>query len=61
MILSASSEDGITENHTITIYTPATGLELNTESLSMVVEETYAVSASVSGNATHKVNGAPAI
>ena len=54
-ILSASSEDGITENHTITIYTPATGLELNTESLSMVVEETYAVSASVSGNATHKV------
>ena len=55
VILSASSEDGITENHTITIYTPATGLELNTESLSMVVEETYAVSASVSGNATHKV------
>ena len=53
--ISASSGDGVAEKRTVTVYTPATGIELNLESLSMTSEETYPIVASVSGNATHKV------
>ena len=53
--ISASSGDGVAEKCTVTVYTPATGIELNLESLSMTSEETYPIVASVSGNATHKV------
>ena len=53
--ISASSGDGVAEKSTVTVYTPATGIELNLESLSMTSEETYPIVASVSGNATHKV------
>lgn len=53
--ISASSGDGVAKKRTVTVYTPATGIELNLESLSMTSEETYPIVASVSGNATHKV------
>ena len=53
--ISASSGDGVAEKSTVTVYTPATGIELSLESLSMTSEETYPIVASVSGNATHKV------
>ncbi len=53
--ISASSGDGVAEKRTVTVYTPATDIELNLESLSMTSEETYPIVASVSGNATHKV------
>ena len=53
--ISASSGDGVAEKRIVTVYTPATGIELNLESLSMTSEETYPIVASVSGNATHKV------
>ena len=53
--ISASSGDGVAEKSTVTVYTPATGIELNLESLSMTSEETYPIVASVSGNVTHKV------
>ena len=53
--ISASTENGITAEYTVAAYVPATKLSVNAEEVSMVVEESYSLTAAVGGDATHTV------